>query len=163
MSARVGLSALLAAVQSIRKATPMSISEKFTGGNICGCNPAGTGNPEKLSRATIFATSNWAQAMIGHLWTGPGMVLFLDPAGGINENGQLITTQYNDFVHLQWLGSKPGITPIFSTALSDQWQCIEAHIKLNTPGASDGIFEFWINGNLESNQNNLNWVGTWQE
>lgn len=125
--------------------------------------PGWTGNPEKLSRATVFATSNWAQAMIGHLWTGPGMVLFLDPASGINENGQLVTTQYNDFAHLRWLGSKPGITPIFSTALSDQWQCIEAHVKLNTPDASDGIFEFWINGNLEANENKLNWVGTWQD
>jgi hypothetical protein len=74
--------------------------------------PGWTGNPDKLSRATIFATSKWAQAMIAHLWTGSGApTLLLDPASGINVNGQLVTTQYNDFAHLQWLGSKPGVTP----------------------------------------------------
>jgi hypothetical protein len=122
-----------------------------------------TGNPYKLSRATIFATSNWAQAMIAHLWQGSGNVLALDPASGINANGKLITRGYNDFANLQWLGIKAGTTPIFSTALSGQWQCVEAHAKLNTPGASDGVFEFWINGNLEAREVNLNWIGTWQD
>lgn len=27
-----------------------------------------------------------------------------------------------------------------------RWQCIEGHIKLNTPGASDGLLEGWLDG-----------------
>jgi hypothetical protein len=119
--------------------------------------------PNKLSRATVIATSKWAQAMIAHLWDGPGAVLALDPASGVNAAGQLTTIQYNDFANLRWLGSAPGVTPVFSSQLADQWLCVEAHVKLNTPGASDGIFRFWINGKLESSKNNLNWVGIWQD
>jgi hypothetical protein len=125
--------------------------------------PGWTGNPAKLSRAMSLASPNWAQAMVAHLWGGPGTVLLLDPVSGINVNGQLATTQYNDFANFRWLGATPGVTPIFSSQLADQWQCVEAHVKLNTPGASDGIFDFWINGTLEASEKNLNWVGTWQE
>ncbi len=121
-----------------------------------------TGNPYKLTRATIFATSNWAQAMVAHLWEGPGDVLALDPVTGIDSSGRLATTQYNDFVHFTWLGLGPGMSPIFSAAASGQWRCVEAHVKLNTPGASDGVFEFWIDANLEARRVDLNWVGTWQ-
>jgi hypothetical protein len=123
--------------------------------------PGWTGNPEKLSRATILASPNWAQAMAAHLWGGPGTVLLLDPVTGINANGQLATTQYND-PNLRWLGATAGVTPVFSSQLADQWHCVEAHVKLNAPGASDGVFEFWINGKLEASKNTLNWVGTWQ-
>jgi hypothetical protein len=73
-----------------------------------------TGNPYKLTRATIFATSNRAQAMVAHLWEGPGDTLALDPATGIDSSGQLATTQYNDLAHFTWLGLDPGTTAIFS-------------------------------------------------
>ncbi|MCI0527740.1 MAG: hypothetical protein L0Y56_09895 [Nitrospira sp.] len=121
-----------------------------------------TGNPGKLSRATILATSNWAQAMIAHLWGGSSDYLSIDPASGIDGSGNLVTTTYNDFANLRWLGARRGTTSIFSQAASGKWYCIEAHVKLNTPGLSDGIFEFWIDGNLEANRTDLNWVNTWQ-
>jgi hypothetical protein len=119
------------------------------------------GSPAKLNRATIMASEdNWAQAMIGHLWSS-GDYLLMDPASGINSNSQLITTRYNDFENLIWLGNKPGTTPIFSTAESGKWFCIEGHVKLNTPGNSNGIQEFWINDNLEAGTYNLNWIKSW--
>lgn len=123
-----------------------------------------SGNPYKLSRAMILANANWAQAMIAHLWgDGVGDTLMIDPASGVDANSNLITTIYNDFANLKWFGYKRGITPIFSSASSGKWYCIEAHVKLNTPGVSDGIFEYWIDNNLEAKRTDLNWVGTWQD
>lgn len=123
-----------------------------------------SGNPYKLSRAMILATSNWAQAMIAHLWgAGVGDTLMIDPASGIDANNNLATTTYNDFANLKWLGYKRGITPIFSSTSSGKWYCIEVHVKLNTPGASDGVFEYWIDNNLEAKRTDLNWVGAWQD
>ncbi len=113
-------------------------------------NQAGwQGSPAKLSRATVFAGSDWSQAMIAHLWSS-GDCLLVDPASGVDENGRVVTTQYNDFDHLRWLGYKKGITPIFDEAHDDTWYCIEAHVRLNDPGQANGIQEFWINGKLEA-------------
>jgi hypothetical protein len=125
--------------------------------------PGWSGNPFKLSRATVFAASSWAQAMIAHVWgDGVGDSLIIDPATGIDSGGRLVTVSYNDFAHLRWLGLRRSSTPIFSAAAADRWYCVEAHIKLNTPGASDGRFDLWIDGQLEAARNDLNWVGTWQ-
>lgn len=121
-----------------------------------------TGNPGKLSRATILAAPNWSQAMIAHIWGGTSDYLVMDPASGINAAGKLATTAYNDFANLNWLGSRRGVTPIFSIAQSGTWYCVETHVKLNTPGSSDGVFEFWIDNNLEASRRDLNWVSTWQ-
>jgi len=117
------------------------------------------GSPAKLSRATIMATSGWAQAMIAHLWSD-GDYLTLDPASGVN-GGTLMTTKYNDFDNLDWLGVARGNVPLFSTARSDEWFCIESHARLNTPGSSNGLNEFWINDQLEAVRDNLNFRGSW--
>lgn len=120
------------------------------------------GGGNKLSRATAFATSNWAQGMIAHLWSdGPSGRLTMDPASGIDLNGNLATTTYNDFPNLRWLGNKTGALDLFSTANSGQWFCVEAHIKLNTPGFNDGIFEFWIDDAFQKGTYDLNWHDTW--
>ena len=126
------------------------------------------GAGDKLSRATIFASgSSWAQAMIAHIW-GMGSAgadqhdyLGLDPASGTNTGGTLQTTTYNDFANLRWLGIERGTTPLFSDANVGQWYCIEAHAKLNESGSSNGVFELWINGNLEAQHTSLNWVGSY--
>ncbi|HVP29660.1 MAG TPA: hypothetical protein VMW35_10930 [Myxococcota bacterium] len=133
-----------------------------------------TGSPAKLSRVYIIAGPNWAQAMIGHLWNSPGSPnLYAEPASGIGTNNQLITTTYNDFANLRWLGgnnridpgwtgSGEGTTPVYATASSDRWFCVEAHTKLNTPGQHDGLIEFWVDDHHEAKIDGLNLVGTWQ-
>jgi hypothetical protein len=70
---------------------------------------------------------------------------------------------YNDFNHLRWLGAQSGTTPLFDGQAShnDKWYCIEARVKLNDPGQSNGIQEFWIDGNLETNKTGLNFVGSY--
>jgi len=121
------------------------------------------GGGAKLTRATVMASEQWAQGMIAHLWSGgPGdAYLVMDPASGVNPDGQLVSTKYNDFEILRWLGFKRGQLPLFDTDREDEWFCIEAHVKLNTPGASDGVFEFWINDELQAGAYDLNWHGTW--
>ena len=39
--------------------------------------------------------------------------------------------------------------------------CIESHVKLNTPGERDGVFELWVDGKLEAARNDLDWHGSW--
>jgi hypothetical protein len=117
--------------------------------------------PAKLSRATAFAYSDWGQAMIAHLWSS-GLVLLGDPASCVN-GGTVDCHTYNDFANLDWLGQMPGTTELFSSTLSGQWHCVEGHVRLNTPGQADGVFEFWIDGNLENSRSDLDWRSTWTD
>jgi hypothetical protein len=122
-----------------------------------------SGSPFKLSRATALVGSNWAQSFIAHVWTDGGDALVLDPASGTTASGQLVTTTYNDFPNLRWLGVTRGTTPLFASSNSDSWYCVEAHVKLNDPGASDGEFELWIDDALEARKTAINWVGDYQD
>ena len=119
------------------------------------------GNPDKLTRAISFAGADWSEAMIGHLWS-MGDVLGGDPASCV-AGGSVECVGYNDFDHLHWLGQMPGTTPIFATADAGQWRCVEGHVRLNTPGDADGVFEFWIDGVSESTRSDLDWRGTWTD
>lgn len=126
--------------------------------------PGWSGYPNKLTRATIFGSeSSWANAILANVWSSDSEpVIVLDPASGIDESNSLVTTSYNDFANLRWLGATPGSAPVFAAETAGHWFCIEAHVKLNTPGESDGIFELWVDGSLDSQETGLNWRGTWQ-
>jgi hypothetical protein len=125
-------------------------------------SPNWTGNGYKVSRATIFSASNWSQAAIGHLWedSPTGLGMGLDPVSGV-VGSQVVTTKYNDFDNLEWLGKSNGPTQVYTAANRGTWTCVEVHMKLNTAGASDGLFEYWVNGGLEAKQTNLNWRGSY--
>ncbi len=116
-----------------------------------------SGQPNKLTRATIFAGNNWQQAMIAHMWALNNGPLELDPATGIDTNNQLVSTKWNDFNNLNFLGKVKDDDLL----VADRWYCLEAHVKLNTPGQADGVFEFWRDGNLQAGRSNLNWIGSW--
>ncbi len=123
------------------------------------------GGADKLSRAMTLANSNWAQGMIAHIWSAgaDNEFLAMDPASGIDEQGNLVSTSYNDFANFRWLGLKVGNIDMFSTENSGKWYCIEAHAKINTSGINNGIFEFWINDTLQGGTYNLNWHGDWND
>ena len=130
------------------------------------------GGGDKLSRATVFAGSNWSQAMIAHVWSGASSrngtnqsryYLQLDPASGTDEQGNLRTTIYNDFDNLRWLGLVQGATPLFDSGHVGEWYCVEIHVKLNGAGQSNGVFEFWLNDELEARKTGLNWLGAYSE
>ena len=76
-------------------------------------------------------------------------------------NGTLITTTYNDFAKLRWLGATSGTTPLYRGAALGQWHCVEAHVQLNDAGQSNGIFEFWVDDVLNARKSTLNWVGSY--
>ena len=100
--------------------------------------------------------------MVGHVWAGspPNQAfLAIDPASGTDEAGNLLTTKYNDFEHFRWLGARTGVTPMFDDVHVGDWFCVEAHIALNDPGESNGVFELWVDGDLEASRDDLNWVG----
>jgi ubiquinone/menaquinone biosynthesis C-methylase UbiE len=120
------------------------------------------GNPAKLARATCLAGRDWSQGFIAHVWGGKGDVLCIDPATGIRDS-QKVTTKYNDFDNLRWLGLQNAKTPIFSPAESGRWVCVESGIYLNTPGQKDGAFALWIDGKLEAMRYNLDWHGAWSD
>jgi hypothetical protein len=122
------------------------------------------GGADKLSRVTSLVSSGWAQAMIGHIWSGRGRdqdYLVMDPASGTDSRGRIVTTRYNDFSNLSWLGARRGDTPLFAAEHAGQWHCVEARVRLNTPGSANGIFEFWVDGRLEARRTDLNWRSTY--
>src|SRR5256885_9906700 len=121
------------------------------------------GGGYKLSRAISFASANWAEAMIAHVWGDPPApgTLLLDPVRGTDAAGNLLSTSYNDNAHLTWLGAQGGVTPLFDASHVGQWYCVEAHARLNDAGQANGVFEFWVNGNLDARVTGLNWVGSY--
>ena len=122
------------------------------------------GGGDKLSRAQVIATPAWAQAMGAPVWSAGGTLpganyLAIDPYSGTDPSGALMTTTYNDFPHLRWLGAVRARTPIFDRSHVGTWYCVEAHVRLNDPGQSNGIFELWIDDFVEARHTDLNWIG----
>lgn len=121
------------------------------------------GQGMKVTRATIVASANWSQAAIGHLWEDEhtsGLGLGLDAASGV-VGATVVTTRWNDFEHLRWLGKVNGSTQVYAPENRNRWQCIEVHMRLNTPRRSDGTFEFWVDGQPEAQKTGLNWRGNY--
>jgi len=78
------------------------------------------------------------------------------------RGGQVVTRKYNDFEKLRWLGNKPTSRfKLHSTEESGRWVCVEARVKLNTPGKKDGLNQLWIDGRLEAERKNLDWRGSY--
>jgi len=123
-----------------------------------------TGNPMKLSRATSFSSStDWSQAMIAHIWEGGAYSLGTDPVRCVDPNSQVKCIGYNNFPNMDWIGHQNGITPVFDSVHDGIWYCVEAHVKLNDPGYSNGVHEFWIDGQLEARGDNLNFVRSYTD
>ena len=70
---------------------------------------------------------------------------------------------YNDFDNLRWLGGERGDTPLFGGPHLGEWHCVEAHVRLNDAGRTNGLFELWIDGELDARADGLNWVGSYDE
>jgi hypothetical protein len=122
------------------------------------------GGGDKLSRAQSIASANWSQAMGAPVWSGGQSsnwnYLVIDPFSGTDVNGTLLTTSYGDVSHIRWLGSAQSTTPVFDASHVGQWYCVEAHVRLNDAGQSNGTFDLWINGAAQASRTGLNWVGS---
>ncbi|MDB6063448.1 MAG: hypothetical protein JWM78_3551 [Verrucomicrobiaceae bacterium] len=117
-----------------------------------------SGPAMKLTRATVFSSSKWAQAAIGHVWEDGKLGLGLDPVSGVSGS-TVITTGWNDFAHMKWLGEATNSVQIYAPENRDKWFCVEAHMKLNTPNKSDGVYELWINDQVQGTKSTLNFRG----
>ncbi len=127
--------------------------------------PGWVGNAMKTSRASVFASSGWTQAAAGMVWEDnatTGLSLGIDPVSGVSGS-TVITTKYNDQLAFNWLGHRSAQTQIYASENADKWFCVEAQMKLNTPGQSDGVFSLWIDDKLEAQDTGLNWRGSYHD
>jgi hypothetical protein len=126
--------------------------------------PGWQGNAMKISRGIVFAGPDWTEAAVGMVWedSPTGLSVGIDPASGVSGS-TVVTTKYNDFANLRWLGLVPAQTRIYAPENQNKWFCLETRMKLNTPGASDGLFTLWINGTAEAQATGLNWRGSYTQ
>jgi len=118
--------------------------------------------PHHLSRITAFAGEDWLQAMAARLRSdGDGVVLVADPTSCVNGDS-VACSAYEDVEVEKSLGALAGAFPLFSSQESGEWHCVEAHVALNTPGLTDGVFEFWVDGEMQNARYDLDWRGSWQ-
>ena len=145
---------------SANPCVPGRNSRTFTGASTSNTRPGGWESPAKMSRATGFVSARWNQAFISHVWSS-GLPLTLDPATGVQSN-RVVTTKYNDFDHLKWLGNQPvGRFPIHATEESGRWICVESRIQLNQPGQKDGYAALWVDGRLDTERRGLDFRGNY--
>jgi hypothetical protein len=115
---------------------------------------------DKMSRATILTSGRWQQAAILHVWSS-GIPLTLDPATGV-RGAEVVTTRYNDFPNLKWLGNAPkGTFPVHGLEEQGRWVCVEAMMKLNTPGKKDGEGRLWVDGRLDAERTGMDFRGSY--
>ena len=114
-----------------------------------------------LTRATIFASSNWSQAMLANASSDAtdSRYLRIDAFSGTDAGGRVQTLGYNDAAHLRSLASLRSATPIDDPTGVGQWVCYEFHVRLNDNGKSNGVYEFAVNGQVSARRTGLNWVG----
>ena len=126
---------------------------------------SGANKHSKFSRATSFVAADWTQAMIAHVWsndTGNNNYLRSDPANCVSDSS-VRCVGYNDFAALAWLGGVNGTTAVFASPNVGTWNCIEAYVRLNDAGLSNGIAKFWVDGHLEASSTNMNFVGSYSD
>lgn len=64
---------------------------------------------------------------------------------------------------LQLVWEAQGSTVLFDAAHAGQWRCVEAHMRLDAPGAADGQARVWIDGVEEIAVEGVEFRGTWTD
>lgn len=71
----------------------------------------------------------------------------------VNSQGQYVI-DHSDIGDWRWTGYGQNIgTPV--TVTGDSWDKLKLHVRLNTPGASDGEIRFWINDVLKASYSGI--------
>lgn len=119
--------------------------------------------PGQLTRTVSFASNDWSEAVVAHLRSaGPDVHLEAVPVTCVTGT-DVECAGYDDEASLESLGAMVGPTPIFSEGMSGQWHCVEGHLALNSPGAADGVLEFWIDDVLQASRGDLDLRGSWDD
>jgi hypothetical protein len=117
---------------------------------------------DRFAQMSVIAGKKGAPAAVGYVWSGVQAsrkdYYVLDPTSGTIGKGELATQGQNPDEHTHWLGWAVGLTPILGSGVG-QWYCVETHMRLNDPERSNGVFELWIDGNLDAQRTGLDWVG----
>jgi hypothetical protein len=123
-----------------------------------------TGQPQKITRGTGFYRSDRSQTFVAHFWQDQnpqGNGTSLDPVSCVSGSTPACSG-YNNLSNFTWLGERDGADRhVYDTANAGVWRCMEFHAKLNTPGASDGVQEYWIDGGLQARRSDLNFRGNY--
>jgi hypothetical protein len=128
------------------------------------------GSPTKIFRINAIA----AVPGVGHLQVATCRIhsaedgWSIDPATGVDVD-KLVVESYNDFKNLRRVpASHQGdatTIPISAARLNDveklRWICLEARMKLNTPGQSDGRCDLWVDGLHQVALKDLNLRGSY--
>lgn len=118
--------------------------------------------PGALTRTVSFADANWSEAVVASLRSaGEDVVLEGVPSTCVAA-GQVACSGFDD-AGLESLDSMLGRTPIFSEEESGRWHCVEGHLRLNEPGAADGVFEFWVDDVPQASRTDLDLRGQWDD
>jgi hypothetical protein len=64
---------------------------------------------------------------------------------------------------LQLIWEQQGQSVLFDAAHAGQWQCVEAHVRLDAPGAADGRAQVWVDGVEEITVEGVGFRGTWTD
>jgi hypothetical protein len=117
--------------------------------------------PGRLTRAMAFAGQDWSEAFVAHIRSaGSDTMLEAVPQTCITD-ASVKCAGYDDQVGLESLGGLLGQSEVFSQAAAGRWHCVEVHMRVNTLGESDGVLEFWVDGNYENGRDDLDWRGSW--
>jgi len=63
----------------------------------------------------------------------------------MDSNQKLAMTNQHSWTNFARFNSTTGYNP---TIVAGQWYWLEMHMKINTPGIADGLFELWLNNTL---------------
>lgn len=118
--------------------------------------------PGSLSRAIAFADTDWSEAAVARLRSSGSDVVLEGAPSTCVQGSEVACTGFED-TNLRSLGPLVGQTPLFSEPESGRWHCVEGHLLLNTPGQSDGVFEFWVDEELQGARGDLDLRGSWTE
>ena len=120
---------------------PSVASRKFTGQN------------EFWYGFWLKYSSNWQWHPIdnkityGYL-TDPSTNFYTSVTGG-RTLSMVSQTNWKAFVRYS---SNSGYNPVIAAG---QWYWLEIHVRINTPGASDGLYELWLDDGLVMSHNNV--------
>lgn len=121
------------------------------------------GVPPKMARVGGFAGSDWTLSFMVHHWLDPrDGAIVADLASNIAPRGTSpLESGYNR--HPRWL---PVVRSAFTPAgpgNSGRWICHELHVRLNSPGAADGLVLVWADGKRVAAGDRLDLVGGYVE
>jgi hypothetical protein len=102
----------------------------------------------KVFQIAIF--EGWQAGYPGPNSWAPTYILLNVDAGGRAIFGDLHRKTSGD----SWREMQPNLASV--TIAPDRWVHVTFHVKLNTPGSSDGVFEVWIDGQQTVRYTNVN-------